>query len=296
MRLSSRLSDRDKNHGEVESFIAPDKYTSLKEDATDEIVYVSSGDFIEIQIGTINLPFYSTICEDSNSFISPKKLHCLIINEKMISIDCQLKCTDYDKESPKCRKCNPYIQAWFLIEADDIFANTPNVKLVKQNFKLPENIKLSIEIEDKYSEWLAKAEIAHNERLGAGAAIYLRSIFEVLVNNIGKENSIKKTFINKWDKEQYMNFEQYLEAVNSVCEIIPKQYSNNGYKLFRILSEIAHGNCDEETALNEYESLRRLVIGIIENVRRKNEEIKNNAEIQKALIDAGLITGGEENV
>ena len=36
-------------------------------------------------------------------------------------------------------------------------------------------------------------------------------------------------------------------------------------------------------------------IGIIENVRRKNEEIKNNAEIKKALLDAGLATGGEEN-
>ena len=178
MRLSSRLSDRDKNHGEVESFIAPDRYTSQKEEETDEIVYVCSGDFIEIQIGTINLPFYSTICEDTNSFISPKKLHCLIINEKMISIDCQLKCTDFDKENSKCRKCNPYIQAWFLIEADDIFANTPNVNLVKQNFKLPENIKLSIEIEDKYSEWLAKAEMAYKERLGAGAIIYLRSVFE----------------------------------------------------------------------------------------------------------------------
>lgn len=65
MRLSSRLSDRDKNHGEVESFIDSERYTSIKEDATDGIVYISSGDFIEIKIGTINLPFYSTICQDS---------------------------------------------------------------------------------------------------------------------------------------------------------------------------------------------------------------------------------------
>ena len=155
MRLSSRLSDRDENHGEVQWFIDPDRYTSVKEEATDEIVYVSSGDFIEIQIGTINLPFYSTICQDTNSFISPKKLHCLIINEKMISIDCQLKCTDYDIENPKCRECNPYVQAWFLIEADDIFANRPNINLVKQNFKLPENIKLPIGLKiNIQSGWL----------------------------------------------------------------------------------------------------------------------------------------------
>lgn len=291
MRLSSRLSDRDKNHGEVESFIDPDKYTSLKEEATDEIVYVSSGDFIEIQIGTINLPFYSTICQDTNLFISPKKLHCLIINEKMISIDCQLKCTDFDKENSKCRKCNPYIQAWFLIEADDIFANTPNVNLVKQNFKLPENIKLSIEIEDKYSEWLAKAEIAHKERLGAGAIIYLRSVFEKITHEVGLSAGVEIRGKNG----KILNFRDVLQRVDSECSIIPSIYAENGYDLFIKLSEIAHGNSDEMTALKEYEPLRRLVIGIIENVRRKNEEIKNNAEIQKALLDAGLADGGEEN-
>lgn len=291
MRLSSRLSDRDKNHGEVESFIDPDRYTSQKEEETDEIVYVSSGDFIEIQIGTINLPFYSTICEDTNSFISPKKLHCLIINEKMISIDCQLKCTDFDKENSKCRKCNPYIQAWFLIEADDIFANTPNANLVKQNFKLSENVKLAIEIEDKYSEWLAKAEIAHKERLGAGAIIYLRSVFEKITHEVGLNAGVKIRDKN----EKILNFREVLQRVDSECSIIPSIYAENGYDLFIKLSEIAHGNSDEMTALKEYEPLRRLVIGIIENVRRKNEEIKNNAEIQKALLDAGLAVGGEEN-
>lgn len=291
MRLSSRLSDKNKNHGEVESFIDPDKYTSLEEDATDEMVYISAGDFIELQIGKINLPFYSTICQDSNSFISPQKLHCLIISDKMISIDCQLKCTDFDIKSSKCRQCNPYIQAWFLIEADDIFANTPNINLVKQNFKLPENIKLPIEIEDKYSEWLAKAEIAHKERLGAGAIIYLRSAFEKITQEVGLNAGV--TIKNKKDK--FLNFREVLQRVDSECSIIPPIYAENGYDLFSKLSEIAHGDSDETTALEEYEPLRRLVIGIIENVKRKNEEIKNNAEIQKALIDAGLADGGEEN-
>lgn len=255
MRLSSRLSDRGKNHGEVESFIDPDRYTSLKEEETDEIVYVSSGDFIEIQIGTINLPFYSTICQDTNSFISPKKLHCLIINEKMISIDCQLKCTDYDTENPKCRECNPYVQAWFLIESDNIFANSPNVNLVKQNFKLSENVKLAIEIEDKYSEWLAKAEIAYKERLGAGAIIYLRSVFEKITHEVGLSAGVEIRGKNG----KILNFRDVLQRVDSECSIIPPLYAENGYDLFIKLSEIAHGNSDEMTALKEYEPLRRLV-------------------------------------
>lgn len=291
MRLSSRLSDKDKNHGEVEAFIDSEKYTSIEKEATDEIVYISSGDFIEIQIGTINLPFYSTICQDSNSFISPKKLHCLIINEKMISIDCQLKCTDFDKENSKCRQCNPCIQAWFLIEADDMFANNPNVHLVKQNFKLPDNIKLPVEMDDKYSEWLAKAEIAYKERLGAGAIIYLRSAFEKITQEVGLSTGV--TIKN--DKDKFLNFREVLQRVDAECSIIPPIYAENGYALFSRLSEIAHGNSDEATALKEYDALKRLVFGIIENVKRKNKEIKNNAEIKKALIDAGFVSGGEKN-
>ena len=291
MRLSSRLSDKDKNHGEVEAFIDSEKYTSIEKDATDEIVYISSGDFIEIQIGTINLPSYSTLCQDSNSIISPKKLHCLIINEKMISIDCQLKCTDFDKENSKCRQCNPYIQAWFLIEADDIFANNPNVHLVKQNFKLPDNIKLPVEMDDKYSEWLAKAEIAHKERLGAGAIIYLRSAFEKITQEVGLSTGV--TIKN--DKDKFLNFREVLQRVDTECSIIPPIYAENGYALFSRLSEIAHGNSDEATALKEYDALKRLVFGIIENVKRKNKEIKNNAEIKKALIDAGFVSGGDKN-
>lgn len=290
MRLSSRLSDKSKSHGEIESFIDFEKYTLLEEEATDDLVYISAGDFIEIQIGKINLPFYSTICEDSISFISPKKLHCLIINEKMISIDCQLKCTDYDTENPKCKKCNPYIQSWFLIEADDIFISTPNVNVIKQSFKLPEHIKLPIETEDKFSEWLGKAEIAYKERLGAGSIIYLRSAFEKITHEVGSNAGVA---IYK-DNGKAKPFDQVLKAVDAQCSIIPVIYSQNGYDLFSKLSEIAHGNSDEATALKEYESLRRLVVGIIENVKKKNEEMKNNTEIQKALNAIGFSGGGEE--
>ena len=52
-------------------------------------------------------------------------------------------------------------------------------------------------------------------------------------------------------------------------------YSDNGYELFKKLSNIAHGNSDEETALRSYEPLRRLVVGVIENVKKKEEEIKH---------------------
>ena len=75
---------------------------------------------------------------------------------------------------------------------------------------------------------------------------------------------------------------------------IPVIYSDNGYKLFQKLSEIAHGNADEETALREYEPLRRLVVGIMDNVKKIEEELKSNAEIKKALNAIGFSNGGEE--
>lgn len=92
MRLSSRLSDKSKNTGEIESFIDLERYTVSPEEESEDLQLISAGDFIEIQIGTIMQPFYSTVCRDSVSFVSPLKLHCLIINKSMISIDCELQC------------------------------------------------------------------------------------------------------------------------------------------------------------------------------------------------------------
>lgn len=172
MRLSSRLSDKEKSRGKIESFIDFDKYTTSEDEVTDDVALIADGTVIEIQIGRINLPFYSTICNDSVSFMSDRTLHCLIINKSMVSIDCQLMCNDFDERDPKCQRCVPYVQAWFLVEADDIYTAEPDVNVVKQNFKLPKAIKMPIEIEDKISECLGKAEIAYKERLGDGSIIY----------------------------------------------------------------------------------------------------------------------------
>ncbi len=287
MRLSSRLSD--KSNGEVEAFIDWDQYTMNPEDETDEVQLLSAGDFAEIQIGKISMPFYSTICNDSVLFISSKRLHCLIISDEMVSIDCQLRCNDYDEDNPKCKTCNPCVQAWFLVGVDDLSATSPRVNIIKQNFKLPDTIKLPIETEDRFSEWLGKAEIAYRERLGAGAIIYLRSAFERITLEVGEKAGIPVYKPNGKSKP----FDQVIKAVDEQCAIVPVIYSDNRYALFQKLSNIAHGNADEETALQSYEPLRRLVVGVIENVKKKEEEIKNNEEIRKALEAIGFSDGGD---
>lgn len=293
MRLSSVLSDPNEPFGKVEQFINNDQYTFTENEANDDIHLLTSGDFIQINIGKINLPFYSTECKDTVMFLSKRKLHCLVVNENLISIDCDLQCSDYDENDPRCKACIPSVQMWFLIEVDDMFSSLTNAKVIKRNHRLPNHIKLPIELEGKYSAWLAKADIAYKERLGVGSAIYLRSIFENIIYQFGKLKNIERIFINKWGKEQYKNFEQYTEEVDKLCKIIPEQYSKDGYKLFRELSNIAHGNADEQIALEQFPALRRLIISIIDNIKRKEDEIKDNKEIIEAMNILGWNTGGE---
>ena len=92
MRLSSRLSDKSKSNGEVEAFIDWDKYTTNPEDEIDEVHLLSAGDFVEIQIGKITLPFYSTICDDSVSFISPKRRIRIFLSNAIKSLN---ECLDF---------------------------------------------------------------------------------------------------------------------------------------------------------------------------------------------------------
>lgn len=288
MRLSSILSDNSSSFTMVESFIDKEKYTDCADEETEDVVAIASGDFIEIQIGKVNLPFFSTNCNDNVLFTSSQKMHCLVVNNQLISIDCVLKCSDCGSNE-KCRECSTLIQAWFLIEADDIFASTPTVHVLKHNFRLPEHIKLPIETEDTFSELLGKAEIAYKEKLGAGSIIYLRSAFEKITHQVGVDAGIEIYKPNGKSKP----FDQVLRVVDAQCSIIPTKYSENGYELFCMLSEIAHGNSTEKAALEQYDPLRRLVIGVIDNVKKHKEEIRNSEEIKSALRAVGIDDGGE---
>ena len=124
---------------------------------------------------------------------------------------------------------------------------------------------------------------------------FIIPLLTFIIKSAVKQGILEAYKIIKNDKDKFLNFREVLQRVDTECSIIPPIYAENGYALFSRLSEIAHGNSDEATALKEYDALKRLVFGIIENVKRKNKEIKNNAEIKKALIDAGFVSGGDKN-
>jgi hypothetical protein len=81
-------------------------------------------------------------------------------------------------------------------------------------------------------------------------------------------------------------FKGVLEEVDSQCSIIPREFSENGYRLFGELSDVVHGDCDDVTGLLKYGPLYRLVVGVIENV-------KNNKEMMEAIGSLGWDNGGD---
>lgn len=288
MRLSTVLSEYDNNElRNVESIINSDIYYDPDEIMFDENrKAVESGSVVDIDIGTLVVHFFCTNRNDNVTFKSSVQ-HCLVVNNKVLSIDCMLECIDCDR----CPNCKRTIQAWFLVEADNIFSDNPSVRILKYNFKVPEDIKFLYETSDVYAEWFAKADYAYREGLGAGSVIYLRTIFENLTKELGNLEGIDIFKQNGSSKP----FSEVLAAVDKKCSIIPELYKQDGYNLFRKLSNIAHGNASEQEAIDNYPELRRLVRGIVDNINRQREEIKNNEEIKQALAKVGFACNGGNN-
>ena len=83
-------------------------------------------------------------------------------------------------------------------------------------------------------------------------------------------------------------FIEILTPVKNQCNIIPSEFAEDGYKLFGELSDVVHGDYDEDEALQKFDAFYRLVTGVL-------EKIKTNRELMDAIGTLGWHTGGEEN-
>lgn len=83
-------------------------------------------------------------------------------------------------------------------------------------------------------------------------------------------------------------FVEILTPVKNQCNIIPSEFAEDGYKLFGELSDVVHGDYDEDEALQKFDAFYRLVTGVL-------EKIKTNRELMDAIGTLGWHTGGEEN-
>lgn len=244
MRLSDVLSKLPKReYVQVDGFLVNKKCTI--------------GQQVNLDIGSVALNYFCPNCDDLRTFLSKGKVSCICVNKTIISIDCVLACN-----------CGANVQIWFLVEAEnDLTTISPKVRIIRRDERLAGDVLRNGQRYGEFSALLDKAEQAFWNDLGAGAIVYLRKIYENITIQAAKSVGIEIK-----NKDGYQRpFKKILTEVDQRCHIIPSEFSSNGYKLFGELSDIVHGEYDEDLGLKKFEPLHRLVIGILENVKNKDD-------------------------
>ena len=261
MRLSDVLSNPPSNKFEqIEGFVVNKR--------------MKCGSSTKISVGKIALNYFCKECGDVRTFYSGEELYCIGVNKNIISVDSVLECP----------RCGALVQVWFLLESEnEITSKFPSIHILKKSEKLSEKVLLNEKQYGDFTELLEKSKRAARDQLGAGAIVYLRKILERVTHQAADAEGIPW----KKDNGKPKPFKEVLEVVDSQCSIIPREFSENGYKLFGELSDVVHGDYSEETALLKFDALYRLVIGVIENV-------KNNKEMMDAIGKLGW-NGGERS-
>ena len=212
----------------------------------------------KLQEGIIALNYFCKKCEERRTFCSGDTLYCIGVNDHLVSIDCVLQCPS----------CESSVQMWFLVDCiGNIWERAPEVRILKRSEKLSDMALLDQERYGGLSSLLEKSQRAYRDGLGAGAMVYLRKVFELVTMQTATAAGISCSSTNGKRKP----FKDLLEEVDRHSSIIPREFSADGYKLFSELSDIVHGNADEELALLKYESLHRLIIGILDSIKNNNE-------------------------
>lgn len=254
MRLSDVLNKApDTSMSQVENFLGYKK--------------LGWGKHKTIQVGQIVRNYLCLTCGDIRTYASGVDLSCLVTSDKSVSIDATLQCA----------VCKSSTEVWFLVGCDDdLFSPSPVVHLER----FTENRRDaagSVGIGTAHIDDLfERAQIAFDDHLGAGAMIYLRKIFEVTTLQAAEATGIA----TKGSKGRRKPFRDLLEEVDKESRIIPSEFSSNGYTLFSELSEVIHGDSAEAEALSKYKPCRRLVYGIVHNIR-------NNQEMAQAITSLG---------
>ncbi len=236
------------------------------------------GKIRKINAGSVNRIYFCKKCNLPSSFVSMDDIHCILVNNRMLSISTTLKCTG----------CDETIPMWFLVESQKPFNETTyhNVRLLLAIEKLSENVSLNTGNYGKFTDLLEKADISFRNQLGSAAMIYLRKIFEGITHQIANAEGIE----THKDNGDLKPFREILEKVDEKHRIIPNEFRQNRYLLFRELSNIVHnGNIEnEDVALNKYPALKRLIIGIL-------DKVKNDEEIMEAIGTLGWDQEGGTN-
>ena len=249
MRLSSVLSDATTNRlYEVEPFMGK--------------TIARWGTHRRIEVGTVTRSYECKKCQSVRPFNSRGQLSCLIAGPNLVSVDVVLKCVD----------CDTSVENWFLVRcADDLFGSAPSVSLIQVSEHLGDSAQRSRPYDGKLEELIDRADVAYACGLGAGSFVYLRKCFEIVTHQAATKAGVELTRKNGGRR----SFAEVLTEVDKHRRIIPTEFSQDGYRLFSEISELLHGDASESDALQKYSSLKRLVRGVVDNVR-------NTAELSEA--------------
>ena len=221
----------------------------------------------KVEIGKVIRNYYCRKCTDMRTFMSGETLYCLVTGPSSVSLDVTLRCT----------ACESPMEAWFLVGCiDDLYSYTPTVQLERFTENRRDVAGGAGAASSQIDDFLERAQIAYDDHLGAGSIIYLRKVFELITSQVADVAGISKTTANNRRK----SFKDLLKEVDESKRIVPAEFSSNGYKLFGELSEIIHGDADEDEALKKFVPCRQLVLGVVLNVR-------NNEGIAAAIAALG---------
>lgn len=264
MRLSELLSKAPlKTEAQVERFLG-----RTADDADSEIE-VAPGYHEMVDVGRVLVNFLCRKCDDSRTFSSGDRLSCLVVSERVVSIDAVLKCIG----------CDARVEAWFLVTSrNGLTAQAPIVRLVRYVDNRRDDVgRLGAQAgASDLNELLERAQVAHEHQLGLGSMVYLRIIFETLTKQAAVVAGVALSGSNGGRK----SFKSILKEVDELRHIIPPAFSTDGYKLYSELSEIVHGNSTEAMALEKFKPCESLVLGVIRN-------IEGDHDMRRAVEDLG---------
>lgn len=228
-----------------------------------------------IEVGKVGLNFHCKTCGAVRTFNSEKKLSCLVVADRVVSIDACLRCSSCE---------SAVVEAWFLlVSRDSLYDQAPTVRLqryVEHRRGVASRVGVGA---GGFDDLVERAQLAYEERLGAGAMIYLRKIFEALTRQVADVAGISTELPSGKRKP----FRPLLEQVDAMHHIIPPVFASDGYRLFSELSEVIHGDSSEEVALEKYLPCRSLILGVVNNV-------VNNQEMKQAIEALGWDVEGWE--
>lgn len=211
----------------------------------------------KIDVGQVYHNFFCITCNTQRTYKSGKDLYCLGISNQHVSIDVTLRCV----------ACKKQVEAWFLLACEgEISSRAPELRVERYIENLRGNAERAGTSGGQFKDLINRAMLAYENGLGAGSTIYLRKIFELITFEVAEIANVP----TKGSKGGPRTFRQILEDVNEARPIIPRQFSADGYNLFRELSDVIHGQASEIDALEKFEPCLDLVLGVVEEVNRDN--------------------------